>query len=140
MTRGQIAGWTICIGAYLAYAGYYYYEAHTPAFIAKAKVQNAQAGRVVGQILAQVGCADNIEARDDGTTPAETVAKAIIAKCGPFMSVALQPIGCSDTKCMQAMQRISLQVEIEDVLEMRFKRAQARADDAKAALEGAQPH
>lgn len=140
MTRGQIAGWTIWIGGFLALLGYEYYEAHTPAVIAAVKAGHAQEGRVVGQILAQVGCASDIEDRDDGKTPAETVAKAIIAKCGPLMSVALQPTGCSDTKCMQAVQRISLQVETEDVLEKRYKRVQARADDAKAALERAQPH
>ena len=95
---------------------------------------------MVDQILAQVGCASDIEGRDDGKTPAETVARAIIAKCGAFMSGALQPTGCSDTKCMQSMQQTYLQVETESVLEERYKRAQARADDAKAAFERAQPH
>ena len=138
VTRGEIAGWTIWLGGWLALGGYSYYEAHDPAAIAKAKAHRAQDDRAVGRIFAQVGCAGDIERRDDGTAPAETVARAIFTKCGPFMPFTNVSAVCRDTKCVQSLQRISLQVEIKDVLEKRYQRAQARADDAKAALERAQ--
>lgn len=136
MTRGQIAGWTIWIGALLAVFGYEYYEAHDPAVIAKAKVQSAQEDRAVGQTLARAGCTSDMEHRDDGKTPAETVAKAIIAKCGAVIQF---PEGSCSAACMRDMPRIALQVETKEVLEERYERAQARADDAKAALERPQP-
>lgn len=140
MTRAQIAGWTIWIGGWFAFAGYKVYEDHNPVVIAAAKARRAQEDRAVGQIFAQVGCAGDIKGRDDGKAPAETVAKAIIAKCGPFMPFTNVSAVCRDTKCVQSLQRISLEVEIEDVLEERYRRAQARADDAKAALERVQQH
>jgi hypothetical protein len=137
VTRGQIAGWTIWIGGWLAFAGYYAHQAHDPAVIAKAKAQRAQEDRAVGQTLARAGCSSDMEYRDDGKTPAETVAKSIIAKCGAVMQF---PKGSCSATCMREMPRIALQVETKEVLEERYQRAQARADDAKAALERAQPH
>lgn len=140
MTRAQIAGWTLWIGGWLALIGYEVYEDHDPAVIAKAKAQRVQEDRALGQEFAQVRCADNMRSADDGKMPAETVAKAIVAKCGPYMPFPNVSAVCRDTKCVQSLQRISLQVEVEDVLEERYRRAQARADDAKATLEQAQPH
>lgn len=140
MKRSQIAGWTILIGGLLAVLGYEYHEAYAPSVIAAADAQRAQNARAVDRTLTQVGCASDIEGRDDGKTPAETVAKAIIAKCGVVAPAPEGPPCSTDPKCSQAMQRINLQVETEDVLEERYKRAQTRADDAKAALERAQPH
>ncbi|MCF2514432.1 hypothetical protein LVY65_05045 [Sphingomonas sp. G124] len=136
MTRGEIAGSIFWIGLLFGVPGYYYYARHTPTAIAKANAQRAEQDRVTGQIFAQVQCADNIKRRDDGKMPAETVAKAIIAKCGPFTPFNASAV-CHDTKCMQSLQQTSLKVQIGDVLEERYERAQARADDAKAALERA---
>ena len=140
MTRGEIAGWTLWIGGWLALPGYKYYEAQNPAVAAAAKAKRAQEDRAVGQIFAQVRCSGEIKGRDDGKAPAETVAKAIIAKCGPFMPLARGTPSCTDPKCKQSFRRISLQVETDSVLEERYERAQARADYAKAALERAPPH
>ncbi len=140
MTRSQIAGWAIWIGGWLALIGYEVYQDHNPTVIAKAKARRAQEDREVGQTLARAGCTSDMEYRDDGKAPAETVAKAIIAKCGAVIQFPEGPPCSTDTKCMQAMQRISLQAETRGLLEVRYERAQARADDAKAALERAQPH
>lgn len=140
MKRSQIAGWTILISAFLAVLGYEYHEVHDPSVIAVAEAQRAQDARAADRTLAQGGCAGDIESRDDGKTPAETVAKAIIAKCGLVAPAPDGPPCNTDAKCSQAMQRINLQVETQDVLGERYERAQARADDAKAALDRAQPH
>jgi hypothetical protein len=137
VTRWQIAGWTLWIGGWLAILGYEYHEAHDPAAIAKAKAHRAQQDRMVGQTLARAGCTSDMENRDDGKAPAETVAKVIIAKCGAVMQF---PEGTCSASCMRKMPRIALQAETESVLRVRYGRAQARADDAKAALERFQRH
>jgi len=144
VTRRQLVGWTIWIGACAAFLGWFayadYHATHDPASIAAARAQHARDEREVDRTLAEVGCAGDIEDRDDGKTPAETVAKTIIAKCGTVVPAPEGPPCSTDPKCTQAVQQISLQAETEGVLEERYKRAQARADDAKAALERAQPH
>jgi hypothetical protein len=137
VTRGQIAGWTIWIGGWLALIGYEVYEDRSPAVIAAAKAKRAQEDRAVGQTLARAGCSSDMEYRDDGKAPAETVAKAIIAKCGAVIQF---PEGTCSATCMRDMPRIALQVETDNVLRVRYDRAQARADDAKAALERTRPH
>ena len=137
MTRGEIAGWAIWIGGWLAFGSYYAYQAHDPAVIAKANAQRAQEELEAGQTLTRAGCSSDMEYRDDGTMPAETVAKAIIAKCGAV--IQFHEGSCSAT-CMREMPRIALKVETDNVLRVRYERAQARADDAKAALERARPH
>ena len=137
MTRGQIAGWTIWIGVGFASIGYLYYEDHTPAAMAAAKAHRAQEDRAVDQTLARAGCTSDMEYRDDGKAPAETVAKAIIAKCGAVIQF---PKGSCSASCMRDMPRIALKVETDNVLEVRYDRAQARADDAKAALERTRWH
>ena len=137
MTRGQIAGWTLWIGGWLAVLGYEYHEAHDPSVIAKAKAKRAQEDRTVGQTLARAGCTSDMEYRDDGKAPAEIVAKAIIAKCGAVMQF---PKGSCSPDCMRDMPRIALQVETQEVLEQRYNRAQALAAAAKTDLERAQRH
>ncbi len=128
-TRAQIAGWTIYIGACAAGAGYIayanYHATHDPAAIAEARAQQAAEGRAIAKMMAWADCNGDMEDRDDGKTPAETVAKAIIAKCGPVMPAAAGPPCSTDPKCVQAEQQINLQAETEGVLEERYKRAQA---------------
>ena len=137
MTRSEVIGLTLWIGGWLTLPGYKYYEAHDPAVIAKAKAQRAKTQRGVDQTLARAGCTSDMEHRDDGKTPAETVAKAIIAKCGAVIQL---PEGSCSAACMREEPRIALQVETKQVLEERYERAQAVADFAKAALERAPPH
>ena len=137
VTRWQVAGWTLWLGGWLALPGYKYYKAHTPGAIAKAQAQHAKTQRAVDQTLARAGCTSDMEHRDDGKKPAETVAKAIIAKCGAVIQL---PEGTCSATCMREMPRIALQVETKQVLEERYNRAQAVADFAKAALERAQPY
>lgn len=140
VTRARIVGWTIWIGVCLAPVGYVAYQAHDPVAIAKVKAQHAQEETEAHQATARAGCALDMEAADDGTTAAETVARAIIATCGPAVPRPEGPPCSTDPKCMQALQQISLQVETASVLEVRYKRAQAKANDAKAALERTLSH
>lgn len=137
MKRSEVVGLTLWIGGWFTLPGYKYYEAHDPVAIAKAQSQHAKTQRAVDQTLARAGCTSDMEHRDDGKTPAETAAKAIIAKCGAVIQL---PEGTCSATCMREMPRIALQVETKQVLEERYNRAQAVADFAKAALERAQPH
>lgn len=142
VTRGQIAGWVFWLGVAtvsLGPVGYKYYQVHTPAGISEAQATQAGAAKQTHQLLARLACTSHL-APDDGTKPAETVARAIIAKCGPMVPAPEGPPCSTDPKCMQGWQRLMLEAETKGVLDERYQRAQAKADDAKAALERAEPN